>query len=192
MNWVHFLLLLPAAFLYTIMHEAFHGFAVIIQGGRVTEFSWIPTSTRSDWGYVRYEFERGVVYSGFLISIAPYMVSVFLCGIVVLVAIARVSLPPWLASTIFIWLFLVPLADLAYASIQYILFGSDNDLFQAFGHPRLVIRIAFAIGGCVLAALGYIVQNRLYGTLALSMCAYLGLGTLAAILLLVVARLSTR
>jgi hypothetical protein len=132
-NWVHSVLLVPAAAVYTLAHEASHALAVLLQGGDVTEFVWLPSGQK--WGHVRYVFPQDVPYSAFLISVAPYIMSVLLCATACAIGFVRRSLKPWVASTVFIWLFLVPLGDLAYAVLPYVVLGSNNDLHHAVIQP---------------------------------------------------------
>ncbi len=52
----------------TIRHEASHALAVILEGGRVTEFVFWPTrETRFYWGYLRWSGQ-----TDWLVSAAPY------------------------------------------------------------------------------------------------------------------------
>ena len=64
------LLLVPGALLVTATHEAAHAVAVVLQGGTVREFRWLPTW--SNWGSVSYQFPAGVEHSGVIVSLAPY------------------------------------------------------------------------------------------------------------------------
>lgn len=43
-HWFHFVLMIPGAVLYTMLHEGMHALAVILQGGRVIEFVWVLSS----------------------------------------------------------------------------------------------------------------------------------------------------
>src|SRR5688500_20268517 len=49
-HWPHFLLAIPGLVLWTVLHESAHALAVVLQGGQVTKFVWLPTRER--WGYV--------------------------------------------------------------------------------------------------------------------------------------------
>ena len=68
-HWPHFLLAIPGAVLWTILHEAAHALAIMLQGGQVTKFVWIPSPGRL--GYVEYNIPDDP-FSEFTIAIAPY------------------------------------------------------------------------------------------------------------------------
>lgn len=183
-NWVNLALLVPGAFFYTILHEGFHAIAVLVQGGRITHFKWIPT--RAFWGYISFEFPPDKSYSNNQISLAPYIISSVIGGIVCIFGVFSSPLSQSASSTIFIWFFIVPVGDLFFASIPFVLFGSKNDFFDVFGAPTFNIRLLFICGGCFITIIGYLLQRRLYGSLALSICSYLYMVILAIILVLIV------
>jgi hypothetical protein len=177
----HLLLLAPGLLLATLLHEAAHAAAVVLQGGRVEQFAWIPSL--HEWGYVTYRFPKGVAHSEFAISIAPYLVVLGLAGLATLPSIRR---RPWsyrVASVWYIWGFLVPLAKIANTVFAWLV-GADNDLAQAFGRPTLG---AFIAVGCVVAGClfwGGWLQRRLYreGALGFGAYAILSLSTVAFII----------
>ena len=177
----HLLVLAPGLLLATLLHEAAHAAAVAGQGGQVEQFAWIPSL--QEWGYVTYRFPRGVDYSEFAISIAPYLVALGLAGLATLISFRR---RPWsyrVASAWYIWGFLVPLAEIANATFAW-LAGADNDLAQAFGRPTLgaLIAVGCVVLGCLLW--GGSLQCRLYRERALGLGAYaaLSLSTVASII----------
>lgn len=110
-HWMHFLLLLPALIGVTVVHEAAHAVAVLGQGGVVPEFRCWPLA--GHWGQIRYSFPAGAQYAATAISLAPYALWLALCALTALVALRRQARPFWLASTLFFWCLLVPLADVA-------------------------------------------------------------------------------
>jgi hypothetical protein len=176
----HLLLLAPGLLLATLLHEAAHAAAVVLQGGRVEQFAWIPSL--HEWGYVTYRFPNGVAYSEFAISIAPYLLALGLAGLATLASIRR---RPWtyrVASVWYIWGFLVPLAEIANTVFAWLV-GADNDLAQAFGQPTLggFIAVGCVVLGCLLW--GGWLQRRLYRDRALGLAAYvvLSLSTVAFI-----------
>ena len=75
-HWVHLVILIPAAIAYTFVHESLHALAVIVQGGKMVEFVWVPSP--KEWGHVRYEFPEGQVYSELVILLAPYLLPLVL------------------------------------------------------------------------------------------------------------------
>ncbi len=180
-HWWHLLLLVPGALLVTILHEAAHALLVLIQGGTVHEFRFLPGV--GFWGYVQYSFPVGEVYSSFAISIAPYVMWLVFCLLATGLCVAR-RFRFGLASLIYIWLFVVPLADIANAAFPWLLHHKDNDFFSAFGEPVamqawsvLLVVIGVAYGW------GYWTQSRLYAQKRLPWPAYsiLFVGALVAI-----------
>ena len=174
----HLLLLAPGLLLATLVHEAAHAVAVIGQGGQVRQFTWIPSL--QEWGSVSYQFPNGAAHSEFVISITPYLVALGLAGLATLVSFRRRAWSYRMASVWYIWTFLVPLAEIANATLAW-LAGADNDLLEAFGQPTLPAFIA--VGCVVLGCLfwGGWLQRRLYREHALGLAAYavLSLSTLA-------------
>jgi hypothetical protein len=78
---------------------------------------------------------------------------------------------PWASSTIFIWMFVVPLGDIANAALPYLL-GSENDFTDAFGYPTSLEWALIVLFGIASAAFGMIMQRRLYRERALSLTGY--------------------
>jgi len=169
-HWAHLLLAIPAVVGFTVVHELAHCAAVWMQGGHVTEFVWLPSS--GEWGHIQYKFPPGVIYSGWLVSLAPYFCWLLLCLLTAVLSLKPRPWPFWFASTLFVWCFIVPLADIANAALPYLVWRSDNDFFHAFGAPTLPIAMVLGIGAAVLVCLGFPIQRRLYRERAVGLAAY--------------------
>jgi hypothetical protein len=168
-HWPHFLLAAPGALLCTILHEGAPALAVILQGGQVTKFVWLPSVER--WGYIQYEFPHQDYFSTFAITVAPYCMWLLLMLMAGVLSLKTKPHLPWASSTIFIWMFVVPLGDIANAALPYLL-GSLNDFTDAFGYPTSLewaLIVLFAIASAVF---GMILQQRLYRERALSLTGY--------------------
>jgi hypothetical protein len=169
-HWPHFLIAIPGSVLWTILHEAAHALVIMLQGGRVTKFVWIPTPGR--WGYVEYNLPDRA-FSSFAIAVAPYSLWLILVLMAGVLSLRARPYPHWVASTIFIWMFVVPLGDIALAAIPY-LFESvnENDLTHAFGPPTRLVSMLIVLFGAASVGLGLIIQRRLYRERALSVMSY--------------------
>lgn len=175
-HWIHALLAIPLAIGFTIVHEAAHAVAVLIQGGTVLELVWVPRGNQ--WGHIQYEFPPGSRYSAFFISVAPYLFWTLCAVVCMTVALVRgPALSFRLASTIFVWLYVAPLADIANAAFPY-LAGSENDFMSAFGPANNLITVLIPFEAAVTVGVGFYVHRRLYRGAALSLGAYLILSTL--------------
>ncbi len=171
-QWYILLLVIPALVGFTILHEAAHALAVVLQGGNVTEFTFLPGG--GQWGHIRYYFSHNN-YSAFAISMAPYVMWTGVSLVAVMLSVRKRPYPFALASLVFVWLYTAPLADIANTAIPY-LTGKNNDFTSAFGPPTMS---SFAAAGAfcgISALLGYYLQRRLYGDYALSGVAYVVLG----------------
>jgi hypothetical protein len=171
-QWYILLLVIPALVGFTILHEAAHALAVIVQGGNVTEFTFMPGG--GQWGHIRYDFPDQN-YSAFAISMAPYVMWTCVSLVAVMLSGWRRRYPFWLGAFVFVWLYAAPLADIANTAIPY-LAGKNNDFASAFGAPTVAAGAAVGAFGGVAVLVGYWVQRRLYGDYALSGVAYLILG----------------
>lgn len=175
-HWPHIALAIPGALVVTAYHELAHCIAVWIQKGSIISFTCIPSAGK--WGEVKYEFPSGLSYNSELIALAPYIAS---CALIALAWFMSSRSRPWtfaVASTVFVWLFIVPAADIANAAIPYVIWDLDNDLRHAFGSAGLfevAAAVAMAFG---VVCVGYPIQKRLYRDLALHPSAY---GILAAV-----------
>ena len=87
----HLVILIPAAIAYTFLHESLHALAVIVQGGKMVEFVWVPSP--KEWGHVRYEFPEGQAHSELAILLAPYLLPLVLL-LIGIVIILRVNFIP--------------------------------------------------------------------------------------------------
>jgi len=206
-HWVHFVILIPAAIAYTFVHESLHALAVIVQGGKMVEFVWVPSP--KEWGHVRYEFPEGQAYSELVILLAPYLLplTLLLSGTAILAVFfmgwkpmpllsepalslskgqvrrltASCKVSPGTGRLVYFWLFLVPVFDLAHAAIPYQL-GARNDFYYAFGRPTLFSSYLISFTGAFLAFSGYILQKRVYQKEQLSVQAYAVLAVLVVLL----------
>ena len=177
-HWPMILPIVPMALLFTVLHEAAHALAVVVQGGTMLKFVWLPTWR--EWGYVRYEFPQGAEYSSVAIAVAPYCMWLLICLFTALLGLRRRPWPYWFAGTVFLWMFAAPLADIANMAIPYLI-GADNDFSAAFGPPNLTIRAIIGLGGVLSAVAGFAVQQRLYRERALSPRAYIIIFSLALV-----------
>ena len=191
-HWIHLILLLPAAIAYTFVHESLHALAVIVQGGKMVEFVWVPSP--KEWGHVRYEFPENQAYSELVILLAPYLLplSLLFIGIILILRVTFIpgffgragsKVPPWKGRAIYFWLFLVPVFDLAHAAVPYQL-GARNDFYYAFGKPTLFSSYVISFLGAFLAFSGYILQKKVYQREKLSVQAYVVLVVLVVLIVL--------
>lgn len=169
-HWPHIVLAIPGAIVVTAFHETAHCVAVWLQGGTVTSFVCLPS--RGKWGEMRYEFAASVPHSGELIAIAPYIASLALCLVAMVLAARGRRWSFSVASAIFVWLFIVPVADIANASIPYLFRNAANDLRQAFGEVNLTPWVLAVTMTMALVAVGYWIQSRLYRERAVRLPAY--------------------
>ena len=174
------LMLVPMALAVTLLHEAALALAVAAQGGTIESFVFIPSQGR--WGYITYSF-HGKPYNAFIIAIAPYLLWLLLAGGAWLLTLRKRAYPYWLAGMIFLWLFIIPLGDIANAALPF-LFGALNDFHRAFGPPKWFHGLAFMAMFIATVLAGFHLQRRLYRERRLSIKAYGVLSGLAAILIL--------
>jgi hypothetical protein len=170
MHWIHILIAPVMALLVTVIHESAHSSAVIAQGGTVTMFSWLPAA--GHWGFMNYEFPEGRDYSAFAISIAPYCVWLVVAATTFCTGLACRKLPFWLASSLFVWGYVVPLGDIANTALPY-LAGFENDFRHAFGRPNALMAGMISVLALVTCLAGYPLQRRLYGEQRLSLASYM-------------------
>ena len=182
-HWPILLVAPPMAVFFTLLHEAAHAFAVVVQGGTLTEFVWLPTS--HGWGHIRYEFPQGAEFSSRAISMAPYFMWVMFSCTAALLSLRKRPWPFWFAATVFVWVFAAPLMDIAHNGIPY-LSGSNNDFTNAFGPAGFGAFAAFEVAAAFSAVAGFVVQRRLYRERALSAKAYIILCCATLAFLLVV------
>ena len=169
-HWPHVLLSPLLGFTWvTFLHEGAHAAAAVLQGGTVTELSIVPQP--GSFGHMQYHFPPGAFASHALVSLAPYLMWAALAGLTSGVALFRPRLPHWLASTAYLWAFVVPLLDIANAAAGY-LFGGPGDLKSALGPPDLLWAVALVGAAFVAFVVGFEVQRRLYRDRAVSLAAY--------------------
>lgn len=152
----------------------------MLQGAVVDEFVWLPTG--GHWGYVSYQFPAHHPHSPELIGLAPYLLWT---GLAAWVAMLSLRVKAWsfrAASSLYFWLFFVPLADVGNTTFPY-LWGRDNDFSQVWGSPTEWSFILVALATLLALLLGYGVQRRLYRLDALSPVAY-GLVSIACVMVL--------
>lgn len=182
-HWPHMLLVPPGVLIITLVHESAHAAAVLLQGGTINEFVWLPVGDK--WGYITYDLPAWPGFSSFFVSIAPYLLWFFLAAVAILLSLLLRPVPFWAASSLYLWLFVAPLADVANTAFPY-LAGRRNDFTSAFGPPMLEDELLTALLCMLILATGHFVQRRLYGTQALGLPAYLvlSLTAMGAIVLL--------
>lgn len=173
-HWPHLLLFIPGAIGVTILHEAAHAGAVLLQGGTVSQFVWLPGA--GNWGYISYVFPDGTPNSTFLISIAPYLLWCLLALAASALSVRKQKVGYGWASVIYFWLFVVPLGDIANTAFPY-LAGKQNDFLSAFGHPSPAEAVIIGLSCAVAVFAGYHVQLGLYREGSLSATSYAMLST---------------
>ena len=178
-QWFVLPAVIPALVLFTLFHEAAHAAAVVLQGGRIVEFVWLPTGGL--WGHIRYHFSDEN-YSATTIAAAPYVMWLAAGTLAAVLSLSRRKFPFVLASFVFIWLYVAPAADIANTAFPYIL-GSKNDFFSIFGRPSPALATTLAVCCLAYIAVGFFVQRRLYRQDALSGKAYLALAASTLLLL---------
>lgn len=183
-HWPHVIVAIPTAVAFTALHEVSHCVAVWMQGGTVTEFVWLPSG--SEWGHMRYSFPSGVQYSATAVSLCPYVLWVSLCLFAGVLAFRQTPWPFWCASTIFVWLFIVPLADIANTAAPYLLWDADNDFQHAFGPSRPSFVATAVALGAVFATCGFLLNKRLYRDRAVGFPTYCVLAATATLAILTI------
>lgn len=177
-HWPHLLLFIPGAIAVTILHEAAHAGAVLLQGGTVLQFVWLPGA--GNWGYISYVFPDGTPHSTFLISIAPYLLWGSFATLASVLSVRKQKVGYGWASLIFFWLYVVPLGDIANTAFPY-LAGKQNDFLSAFGHPSPAEAVIIGLSCAVAIFAGYHVQRGLYREDSLSVPSYVTLSTVVLI-----------
>jgi hypothetical protein len=176
----HLLLIVPGAVVVTILHESAHAAAVLLQGGTLSQFVWLPVPGK--WGYISFDFPEGVSYSAFFISIAPYLLWLLLAILASALSVRRRKIAYWKASLLYFWLFVVPLADIANTAFPY-LAGNDNDFRSAFGQPSEFMGLMIGLFCTLTIVGGYYVQRELYREDGLSVSSYLALSAVVLVML---------
>lgn len=169
-HWPHLLLAIPLGIAFTALHELAHSVAAWLQGGTVTSFVWLPSS--AGWGHMSCSFPAGARYSMRAIMLAPYALYL---GMNLLAGVLSLRRSAWsfpVASTVFVWLFIAPVADIANTAIPYALWNTYNDFHRAFGPSRLLISSVLLVLGLSVAWYGYWLNRRLYRARAVGFPAY--------------------
>jgi len=169
-NLWQMLLLVPGAIAITIVHEAAHAVAVLVQGGELLAFSFIPNGQH--WGYVQYEF-GDVPHSRFAISIAPYLFWLAAACGVSLLALLPIRWPFWLGCFVLLWCFVLPIGDIANAYVPWAWFGTSNDFAHAFATAGWFDRLLTIVALPVVLVWGWLVQRGILRDESLSVGAYL-------------------
>lgn len=123
-------------------------------------------------GHVSYDPPALRGFSAFLVAVAPYLLWLLLAAVAAALSLRRRPYAFAAASTLYFWLFVAPLADVANAAFPY-LAGSSNDFLHAFGPPSRPIVVAIVLLSVLALIVGYPVQRRLYRTQALRLRSYL-------------------
>ena len=176
---VHVILIIPGSLVFTLVHESAHALAVVLQGGTVTHFQWLPSET--GWGHIRFTFPETATYSSGAVSLAPHILSLLLVFSAFLFAWRRRVLSDWSASFVYFWLFFAPISELGFEQLAWLL-GGTNDVAKAFGPPNALSVAIVVVFGLAAYLLGYFLQARLYDKLTLEWATY---SALAATTLLV-------
>jgi hypothetical protein len=169
-HWPHLLLAVPMAVVFTVLHELAHCVAVWLQGGSVDAFVWLPSG--AEWGHMRYSCPAGTQVSAPIVSLAPYTVWLAACLVASILSRRKAQWAFWASSTIFVWLFVAPLADIANTTVPYMLLDSANDFRNAMGPVDGVIVVEILGAGILLACSGFSIHKRLYRGRAVGMPAY--------------------
>lgn len=173
---LHALLCVPMLVGVTIVHELAHAAAVLLQGGSITRISVWPSGGR--WGSIYWLHPKmGLAHSDW-VSLAPYLLWLTLAAGAACVAVVPRRKPFWLASTVFVWFYAVPVLDIANAVATYTA-SANGDLSEIFGESLTQRVLVAVVSGTVLCAAGYPVQRGLYGKQALGLGAYTLLVALA-------------
>jgi hypothetical protein len=183
-HWPHILIGIPAAVAFTALHEIAHCIPVWLQGGHVTEFAWLPSG--EEWGHMQFSFPPQTEYSSAAVSLSPYALGVAWCLLAGLLSLRRSAWSFRWASTIFVWMFIAPLADIANAAVPYLLSDSSNDFRQAFGPMQPPFLIAAISVGIIALISGFLLNKRLYRERAVGLPAYGCLAAAAALAVLVI------
>lgn len=180
-HWPHLLLAVPGALLFTVIHEGAHAAAVLLQGGTVLEFVWLPVADK--WGYVGFDPPAMGAFSDFFVSIAPYLLWLSLAAVAAVLSLRRRPFAFPAASSLYFWIFVAPLADVANTAFPY-LAGKHNDFMQAFGPASLLAWVLIVLLGTLALVMGHLVQRRLYRAQGLGLPAYLVLSSAVMVSLL--------
>jgi|GEM_PF-1999649 len=155
----------PAAlfFVVTFLHELAHAGCALALGAKVTEFVFLPTKG-GPLGHMSWDPPRNAIpFFADWVAIAPYIMwGVCIAAVVVIAALPQ-RLHRWFAAFLFLWLFTVPLGDIAWN-----LLSTNGDL--AYGFVWQVLMLVGCVG---VWGLGHIVQRRLFHERAVGVFGYI-------------------
>ncbi len=176
---VHLLLFVPGISILVTVHESTHAVVALARGGTIQEIHLLPT--RHNWGgNVSYKLP-GAPKTSWDVSLAPYMVCLALAVLTTGIAVRRAPKSYFVASSWFVWGFIMPLEDLLNTALMWSQ-GAHNDFYEALG-PSSPVGI-FGTGTLIIlcAAWGGRVQTGLYSDEKLSGRAWFALSgtTMAA------------
>ena len=165
-NWWNLILIIPGAYFITFLHELAHAIPVWAQGGTVTEFIWY--GDKEGWGHINYSFPKNIDYNDTIISLGPYISAIIIFFIGNLISRIIRNKYAVLSSLTFVWLIVIPLAELAYGLFPYCIYNTDNDIFHAFGkaNSSIIICTIFATVFSTISA--YFAHENLYHSQSLS------------------------
>ena len=183
-HWPHLIIVIPAVFVFTAIHEFAHCIGVWIQGGQVTDFAWLPSG--AEWGHMQFVFPPGTEYNAAVISLGPY--AMWICFILLagILSLKRTAWPFWFASTVFIWLFAAPLADIANTAVPYLLGNAQNDMQNALGPAQFSYAMVAGVFFIAAAAYGFVLNKRLYRYRCIGLPAYCALAAAAALAICII------
>ena len=176
-HWVHILCIpILGLTVFTFLHEAAHAVVVILQGGEIKSFNILPVGKHL--GMVHYTAPVRN-FSHFNVSIAPYIMWLALVLIAVILSYKIKSKHFFIYSSIFIWLYVMPLGDIGGHFLPYMLFNDDNDIMHAFGPSNSYLNFLIIFATALSVFVGYHVHRRLYGDNCLSPLTYTSLSTIS-------------
>ena len=155
--------------------------AVIAAGGSVLEFAVLPSA--GEWGHVQYTMPHGFDYP-WVVALAPYVVWILLAAFTLVILHRSQNLRFWAGSLLFVWCFVVPIADVGNAVFPFLL-GRSNDMSAAFGPASAHHVTAAVLMFALVAWAGFPAQFRAYRGMPLSPGAYFALVALVVSGLLV-------
>lgn len=186
-QWLHVVAApFVAVTLVTFLHELAHCVAVWVQGGTVTSFRFLPTA--DSYGMMTYEPPARGFFLPELVSLAPYLMWSGVAAFTVFLAIVPIRWPRAIASTLFVWMYVVPFLDIGMHLTTWALLGAaGNDITHALGRATLLDALFVAVVLPIGWAFTWLVQWRLYRDHSLSVAGYvvvtaLGLLALATVI----------
>jgi hypothetical protein len=150
----------------TFLHELAHAAMALLLGATVTSLEFLPAD--GHLGVTRYTRPASwSVVDDALVAGAPYLMWLVVAGVVVAVALLRNQLHWLVATTLFLWGFVVPLGDIAWNA-----FSGGGDLAVP-GPLGVVVQLGVAFLLVCAAFAGFFIARRLFGERAPSFKGYL-------------------